>query len=140
MEHNIVKDCQNIDFNEVRALIKSAGLTERPVELIQKAFENSYVSVFIFSAEKLVGVGRAISDGAYEAGVYDIAVLPKHQGKGIGRMIMDEIFRCLPGINIILYARPGVEDFYKMMGFTKLLTGMIRFVNADVMKSRGFVE
>ncbi|MCL6477264.1 MAG: GNAT family N-acetyltransferase [Peptococcaceae bacterium] len=140
MEYNVVTDCRNIDFNEVREVIEKAGLAARPAEIVQKAFANSYVSVFVFSGEKLVGVGRAISDGAYEAGVYDIAVLPEYQGKGLGKVIMDEIIGRLQGMNIILYAMPGVENFYRKLGFRKMLTGMAKFVYVDLMKNRGFTE
>lgn len=140
MEYKIVTDCRNIDFQEVRDVMKNAGLSERPVEIVRKAFENSYVCVFVFSGERLVGVGRAIADGAYEAGVYDIAVLPGHQKKGLGLAIMEEICRNLQGMNIILYANPGVENFYRKLGFARMLTGMIRFVNAGHMRNRGFIE
>jgi len=137
--YKTVTNCQEIDFNQVREVLKQAGLAARSVEVIEKAFKNSYTSVFILSGDNPVGVGRAISDGAYEAGVYDIAVLPEHQGKGLGRVIIDEICKSLPNMNIILYAMPGVENFYQKKGFAKMHTGMIRFINADLMRSMGFI-
>lgn len=140
VEYKIVTDCHDIDFEKVREVLKKAGLAARPVEIIEKAFKNSYICVFILYGNNPVGVGRAISDGAYEAGVYDIAVMPEYQGKGLGKVIMDEICKSLHNMNIILYAMPGVEDFYKKKGFAKMLTGMIRFINADLMRSRGFIE
>ena len=35
----------------------------------------------------LIGFGRAISDGEYQGAIYDVAVLPENQGKGVGRVI-----------------------------------------------------
>lgn len=65
-----------------------AGMATHPAELTRKAFENSYCGVFVFDNDLLIGVGRAISDGAYQAAIYDIAVLPAYQGKKVGRMIV----------------------------------------------------
>ena len=131
---------KEVDFNKVCEIIKKAGLTTFSVELTQKAFENSYVCVFIYFEDELIGAGTAISDGAYQAAIYDIVVLPEYQGKGFGRVIVTEILKRLKNLNIILYARPGVENFYRKFGFSKMLTGMVKFTNADVMKSRGFTD
>ena len=140
MEYRVITDYREIDFNEVREVIANAGLTDRPAEVFQKAFKNSYLTVFVILDDKLVGVGRAISDGTYEAGIYDLAVLPEYQGKGLGRMMMDELMKALDGMNVILYARPGAENFYKERGFRNLLTGMILFVKAEIMQRKGFTD
>ncbi len=140
MSYKIVRDCEMVEYNDVREVLIQAGLTARPVELLKRAFSNSYLVVFVYDGDKLIGVGRAISDGAYEAGLYDIAVLPAYQGQGLGRAILKELLARLEGINVILYARPGAEDFYRKAAFSKLLTGMIRFVDPQTMRNRGFIE
>jgi len=40
-------------------------------------------------------------------------LLPEYHGKGIGKEIMKELCDQLPVENIILYAVPGREEFYK---------------------------
>jgi len=105
----------------------------------QKAFENSSSVIFIFDGIKLVGFGRAISDGAYQAAIYDVAILPEYQGKGIGRLIIDKIVQSLPGCNFILYAAPGKEKFYEKLNFRKMKTGMGLFVNAERMQIKGMI-
>ena len=35
----------------------------------------------------MIGFGRAISDGTYQAAIYDVAVNPDFQKKGLGNII-----------------------------------------------------
>jgi hypothetical protein len=46
----------------------------------------------------------------------------------------------LPQCNIILYASPGKEEFYRTLGFRKMKTGMALFGEAEEMKGKGFTE
>lgn len=140
MQYRIQRNCDHIDWQAVCSVLQEAGLATHPMELTRKAFENSYRVVFVFDNNLLIGVGRAISDGAYQAAIYDIAVLPTYQGKKVGRLIVDEIHRDLQEINIILYARPGKESFYSKIGYCKMLTGMAKFNNESVMREKGFIE
>ena len=140
MQYRIQENSDNMDWQMVCKVLREAGLATHSVELTRKAFENSYRVVFVFDKEVLIGVGRAISDGAYQAAIYDIAVLPSYQGKKVGKMIMDEIHKGLENINSILYASPGKENFYKKLGYSKMLTGMAKFQNEDVMHEKGFID
>jgi len=63
--------------------------------------------VFIFDSDQLIGFGRAISDGAYQAAIYDIVVLPEYQKQGIGRLIMERILQKISNCNTILYVNPN---------------------------------
>ena len=140
MDIEITQDCAGVDWGDVRAILKSVGMGHYPPEMHRRAFEASYVSVFVYDAGRLIGFGRAISDGAYQAAVYDCAVVKAFQGKGIGRLIMDEIMGRVSHCNTILYASPGKEGFYRKHGFRILKTGMGRFIHKDTMQERGFTE
>ncbi|MDF2565470.1 MAG: GCN5-related N-acetyltransferase [Massilibacillus sp.] len=140
MQYRVQENTDNVDWQIVCKLLEEAGLATHSVELTRKAFESSYCVVFVFDNENLIGVGRAISDGAYQAAIYDIAVLPSYQGKKVGRMIMDEIHKGLQNINSILYASPGKEFFYKKLGYSNMLTGMAKFQNQDIMHEKGFID
>ena len=136
----IKKDCSNIDWKEVKNIIKTVGMSYVDEEIHKKSFENSYTVVFIFDEEKLIGFGRAISDGFRQSAIYDVAILPEYQGLGIGKLIIENIVNNTPTCNFILYASPGKEGFYESLGFSKLKTGMGLFVNMERMKSRNFIE
>ncbi|MGI1660279.1 MAG: GNAT family N-acetyltransferase [Desulfitobacterium sp.] len=136
----IKNDCINVDWENVATILEKVGLASFSCDVRKKAFENSYVVVFIYDDEKLIGCGRAISDGAYEAAIYDIAVKPEYQGKGVGRIIVQNIIQNLPGCNVILFATPGKEAFYGKLNFRKMKTGMAVFRNPERMHSKGFIE
>jgi GNAT superfamily N-acetyltransferase len=140
MQYRVQKNCEKIDWAAVSNLLQEAGLASHPADLVGKAFQNSYCVVFVFDNDLLIGVGRVISDGAYEAAMYDIAVCPSYQGKKIGKMIVNELHKELSGISIILFARPGKEPFYRKIGYSKLLTGMAKFNNESRMREKGFIE
>lgn len=133
-------DCLNIDFNYVTETLKSVGMGYFNEEIHKKAFENSYTVLFIFDNEKIIGFGRAISDGAYQGGIYDVAVIPEYQGKGIGKLIVENILKTIPQCNVILYAAPGKEVFYEKLGFKRMKTGMALFLSEEKMKEKGFIE
>ena len=140
MQYRVQNNCENVNWDTVCCLLKEAGLATQTVTLIQKAFTNSFCVAFVFDHALLVGVGRAISDGAYQAAIYDIAVLPAYQGKKLGKLIVDELHRNLRGFNVILYASPGKEEFYCKLGYSKMITGMAKFNNESVMREKRFIE
>ncbi|MBC2397834.1 GNAT family N-acetyltransferase [Clostridium tetanomorphum] len=109
-------------------------------EVHKKAFENSHTVVFAFDDDKLIGFGRSISDGVYQAAIYDVAVLLEYQGKNVGRSIVNHILQSVPQCNFILYASPGKEIFYEKLNFKKIKTGMALFRNEEKMQARGFTE
>lgn len=140
MEIEIIYDCSKIDWNLIPEILKSVGLAYEKPEIHKKAFEASHTVIFIYQDSRLIGFGRAISDGAYQAAVYDIAVVPEFQKMGIGKMIMEKIMERLSGCNVILYAALGKEEFYQKLGWRKMKTGMAHFKNPERMKERGFTD
>lgn len=140
MSLRIQKDCSNIDWELVTETLKRVNMAYFNAEIHKKAFGNSYAVIFIFEEDMLIGFGRAVSDGTYQATLYDIAVLPEHQGQGIGRLIIGNLLALLPQCNVILYAAVDKEGFYQKLGFKHLKTGMGMFLNPSVMQQKGFTE
>ena len=133
-------DCNGVDWAFVSETLRRVGMASRATELHRKAFEASHTVVFAYSDGRPVGFGRAISDGAYQAAVYEMAVVPEFQKQGIGAQIMRAILDRLPGCNVILYASPGKEDFYRKLGLRRMKTGMARFQHPDAMAEIGFTD
>src|SRR5271157_1119924 len=74
-----------------KCLFKSTGWTSSIAiseDVLKMAIDNSWYWVSVFDKEKLIGVGRLVSDGALYAFVCDMIVLPEYQGKGIGKAIL----------------------------------------------------
>ncbi|MDQ5985000.1 MAG: hypothetical protein CSYNP_00704 [Syntrophus sp. SKADARSKE-3] len=139
MNIRISESCDGIDWTLIPAALKEAGMGYHSPELHEKAFRNSYAVVFLFDGNLMAGFGRVISDGAYQAALYDIVVMPAYRGKGLGRIIMDRLMEKVPPCNVILYANPGKEGFYERRGFRLLKTGMGRFLNPEVMEKKGML-
>lgn len=67
-------------------------------------------------------MGRMIGDGGCVFQVADIAVLPAHQGKGLGKMIMRELkdgmYKKVPKSGVVLLFADGPAiELYKHFGF-----------------------
>ena len=140
MNFEVRFDCEGVDWQNVSDTLKSVGMAHHGAEKHEAAFRGSYTTVFIYQGKQLVGFGRAISDGVYQAGVYDVAVATDFQGQGLGRLIMEKILSKISNCNIILYASPGKEGFYEKLQFRKMKTGMARFINSEAMQAKGFTE
>ena len=140
MDFRIQKDCEDVDWQAVADILKEVGMNHHAPEMHAKAFRASHTTVFVYDGESLIGFGRAISDGVYQAAIYDCAVRPKYQGQKLGARIMDAILDGVGDCTVILYASPGKEGFYQKQGFSRMKTGMARFTSPDVMREKGFIE
>lgn len=140
LELEIRMDCEGVDWAAVSNTLKTVGMGYHEPEVHRRAFEASHTTVFVYLADRLIGFGRALSDGEYQAAVYDCAVVPDHQGKGVGATIMKRILERISHCNVILYATPGKEGFYETTGFRRMKSGMALFTNSAAMTARGFTE
>lgn len=140
MELEIKDDCLDTDWTLVAAILKSVGMAYTDPEIHKKAFEASHTTIFVYHDQQLIGFGRAISDGVYQAAVYDVAVLPDVQGKRVGTLIMRQILQRVAGCTVILYASPGKEIFYQKLGLRRMKTGMALFAKAEDIAEKGFTE
>ena len=134
MEYRITTDCAGVDWQVIAATLKRVGMAHYAPEVHRRAFEASHTTVFIYGGARLLGFGRAISDGEYQGAIYDVAVIPEVQGQGIGKIIIQSILARLPDCNLILYAAPGMEGFYRKLGFGSMKTGMARFTTSQAME------
>ncbi|MBP7632969.1 GNAT family N-acetyltransferase [Candidatus Ozemobacteraceae bacterium] len=140
MNVTIRETCENIDWEQVRAALERVGMAFRDPETHRRAFEASFCRAFLFDDDRLIGFGRAISDGVIQAAIYEIVVLPEYQGKGLGKRLMNHLLERLAGCNVILYANPGKERFYAGLGFRPMPTAMGRFTNPQRMIERGMLR
>ena len=141
MEISLSTDIDRISWEELARLFELAPLGKnRDPEKLEMAFRNSLLKVFAFHGEKLVGAGRALSDGVWRAAIYDVAVLPEYQGKGIGSTIIRHLIDSANVEVIMLYAAPGKEEFYEQFGFRKMTTAMAITPSEDEARKRGLIE
>ncbi|MEJ2718668.1 MAG: GNAT family N-acetyltransferase [Deltaproteobacteria bacterium] len=140
MNLRITFDCSGVNWRTVSQTLKRVGMAYYEPEIHRKAFENSHTSVFVYDGDRLVAFGRAISDDAYQAAIYDMAVEPEYQRQGIGTAIMKHILNRVRDCNVILYAAIGKEAFYEKMGLRRMRTGMALFKESVEMQKKGLTD
>lgn len=95
----------------------------KSILLIDDVIKNSFCFAGAFDQEKLIGMGRVISDGFSDAYIQDVIVTANYRGRGIGKMIINEIVRFLKENKIswiALIAQPGTSKFYSELGFKEM--------------------
>ena len=132
---------EGVDWEELSALYRAAPLGTKDAATLKTAFGNSRYVLFAYEDDRLVGVGRALADGVDCSYLCDIALVPSHQGRGLGKQIVARLVELSTGHRkIILYAVPGKEPFYARFGFRRMKTAMAIFQNPEESCARGFIE
>ena len=121
MKLQIITDCSNIDWQIIADSLKEVGMAYHEPEVHKRAFEASHTSVFVYEDSQLLGFGRVISDGEYQGAIYDVAVLPEAQGKGIGKKLLNFIKEKRSTIQLKVYKKnTKTVEFYKRQDFNIL--------------------
>ena len=99
-----------------------AGLSRKSEAAAEIGLKNSLYSVVVYCGETPIGIGRIIGDGGCFFQVVDIAVVPEHQKKGVGDMIMRALMAYIeanapPTAYVSLMADHGTPKFYERYGF-----------------------
>jgi ribosomal protein S18 acetylase RimI-like enzyme len=105
-----------------RRLRLAVGLSPKSVEGAALGLPNTLFGVTVEIGGEIVGMGRVVGDGGLFFQVTDIAVDPRHQGRGIGKAIVNEIVSHLkatvpPGAYVSLIADGEAHRLYAQCGF-----------------------
>lgn len=109
------------DYIEIRL---KAGLSRKSVEAASIGLKNSIFGVVVYFNDIPIGIGRIIGDGGCFFEITDMAVLPEHQNKGVGKLIMNTLIDWLKKnapitAYVSLMADHGTPEFYAKFGFNK---------------------
>lgn len=119
--HAVISMQDTIEQEEVIALYRANhwSSAEKPDQLIA-ALRNSHSLVTARISGELIGLGNAISDGYLVVYYPHMLVQPKHQGKGVGRLMMQAMQQKYSHMHQqMLTADGNAIDFYKSLGFTR---------------------
>lgn len=122
MEVKLYDNCLTVDdFNLLR---NSAGWNTVPKLQIEQSLEKGLYSVVAKDGDKVVGMGRLVGDGIMYWYIQDVIILPKYQGRNIGKRIIHKLLKYTEmnslsqtNITIGLMAAKGKEGFYKEFNF-----------------------
>ncbi|PWU14924.1 MAG: hypothetical protein C5B49_12460 [Bdellovibrio sp.] len=110
----------DVDLAALSALFESVGMRKRSPSAMRAALAGSSDVVVAYQAETLVGIGRLVSDRVYYGGIWDVAVRPDLQSKGIGSRILNELLVCAKARGLImigLFTAHHNRNFYEQFGF-----------------------
>ncbi|MDQ0483722.1 GNAT family N-acetyltransferase [Guptibacillus hwajinpoensis] len=128
--HNVFRES---DSAGIRDVYHSVGWTKHTCENIKTIYQASSVVVIVTYGEQVVGVGRALSDGVFNAAIYDVVVHQDFQNRGMAKKIMMFLLEELSDISCIhLISTTMNEAFYEKVGFKKVKTGMARYLSSSL--------
>jgi len=109
-------------------LYADAGLGTKEPARLAAALRASHAVATAWDGARLIGIGRVVSDGVYYATVFDVAVAPAWQGRGVGRALMAALEGSVPaGARLYLTATFGHEGFYRGLGYRRHRTAMAKY-------------
>lgn len=105
-----------------RRLRQQSGLSAKTLDAAQRGLPATLFGVQVCCDGQAVGMGRVIGDGGCFYQVVDIAVMPEHQGRGLGKLIMQAIVNYLqaevpPSGYVSLIADGQAQELYAQFGF-----------------------
>lgn len=109
----------------IRKVYESVGWIGHNNEKIEEIYKASTHVVLVKNDDEIIAVARALSDGVFNAAIYDVVVKEKHQGQGIAKRILEEFLNEFDSLSCIhLISTTENVEFYRKLGFKKLKTGM----------------
>ena len=95
---------------------------DRKMNDLRKCLANSDVIVSIWSGNELVGFGRALSDGVYRGVLWDVVIDKDHQGKGYGKIIVENLLnsRAIKNAEKIYLMTTNKKLFYSQVNFKEV--------------------
>ncbi|CAD0316252.1 GNAT family N-acetyltransferase [Xanthomonas hortorum] len=117
----ITTDTSELDVPMIHRYLSQQTTWARdiPLSLLQRSIANSLCfGGFVEGAQ--VAFARVVSDYATVAYLGDVFVLPEHQGKGYGKLLMDAVMAHpeLQGLRRFSLATSDAHGLYARYGFT----------------------
>ena len=128
---------ESIDAESLCALYNSVGWSAytRDINRLLAAINGADFLVIAQENGTLIGLARAISDDASVVYIQDILVRPSHQGRGIGKGLVEAILDRYPHVRqkvLLTDDRPEQLQFYASLGFKNTRDLMETRLNAFV--------
>lgn len=121
---------------EHQTLWEAVGWGSVNLDMTERSLSNSVYGIVIIHEQSVVGMGRIVGDGVMYFYIQDVAVLPGHQNKGIGKLIIDHLLgyinrKAFTGAFVGLFATQANDAFYEKFGFkdySPTMTGMFKVI------------
>ncbi|QIH77436.1 GNAT family N-acetyltransferase [Macrococcoides canis] len=126
MENISIYNCyEEQDITRMVEVYKSVGWMNHDYNKVSIILNNSTHIAIAKLDDNIIGFARALSDGVFNAAIYDVVVCPEYQKRGIAKLLLENLLAQFEDLSCIhLISTTGNEAFYKKIGFKKLTTGM----------------
>lgn len=120
-----LREYTNFNQKEILSLYTSVGWENytRSPQMLERAYENSFLKIAAFDGERLIGMVRVVGDGASVVLIQDLLVRPEYQRKGIGSKLMRAVLeRCknVYQIELMTDDTEKTTSFYQSLGLKKV--------------------
>jgi GNAT superfamily N-acetyltransferase len=109
-----------------RLLRERSGLSPKNHDQAERAVAGAWTACHLVHDETgtTVGMGRVIGDGGWYFHIVDMAVLPEHQGRGLGSVVLSRLVDTItaeapPDAYVTLLADPPGRRLYARHGFVE---------------------
>ena len=114
------REGSDVELRQVVALRARCGFLPHPEEVVAQQLAGSRWVVSAWDGEALVGLARAVSDGATSAVIHSVMVEPAWRRQGVGRELRRRLMAGRsPRITWLLHAREAGVGLYRALGFTE---------------------
>jgi len=125
IEIRFLTDDTNLPLESLRWLYEGAEWWDADCndEWLRKLPSGSWCFAAAYDGDDIVGIGRAISDGAGDAYIQDVTVIRPYRHRGIAHAIVSAIVDRLreAGISWIgIVASPDAVSIYRDLGFSPM--------------------
>jgi N-acetylglutamate synthase-like GNAT family acetyltransferase len=125
------------EYSELIATTGWEGVVEKGYDKLYEAISNSWYLVCAYDGDRLVGSGRIVADGVYQAFITDVLVLPEYQDQGIGKSIVKKLLKKCKDEDVLLvslFAAKDMSAYYQRMGFIERVSDCpgMRWVDRNI--------
>ena len=122
--------------DELISLRDRCGLSPKSREAAERGVAGTLFGVVVMMRGETIGMGRVVGDGGTAYQIVDMAVLPEHQGQGLGKRVMSALVDWLrreapPTAYVSLIADGPAKHLYAQFGFVEVMpksVGMGMFI------------
>ena len=122
MEYRIA-EYNSYSAKEILPLYAAVGWTNYTDRsgMLRKAYANSLCTLAAYDGENVVGVIRAVGDGASIVFIQDLLIYPAYQRMGIGSALLRAMMARYPEVyqmELMTDDTPRLRGFYESVGLT----------------------
>ena len=122
-----IREYREYKSEDVLRLYASVGWTAYTEDLpaLERGFQNSLLVLAAYEDGELIGLIRAVGDGATVVFVQDLLVAPQKQRQGVGTALLKAVLYRYSNVRQLLLTTdntPKTIAFYKSLGFSDLST------------------